>query len=64
MPPVQREKLSSTRIIDRQFVYKHLVYYYILAYRTVVNLCFSKIIIFVNSNFYLHYDSFYQSRLH
>src|SRR6218665_923968 len=46
--------------VYRHFVYRHFVYNCIPACRTVrlyIQLLFQKIIIFINSNFYLHYDS-------
>jgi len=66
--------------VPRQFVYGHVVYdtsstdisstdissttVYQRVGQLYIQLLFQKIIIFINSNFYLHYDSFYQSRFH
>ena len=45
--------------VYRHFVYRHFVYYCIPAYRTVIHSTYvSEIITFINSNLYLHYDSF------
>src|SRR6218665_560349 len=45
----------------RHFVYRHFFYYSTVYQRTgqlYIQLLFQKITIFINSNFYLHYDSF------
>jgi len=34
------------------------------SYRAFIQLLFQQIIFFTNSNFYLHYDSLYQSHFH
>jgi len=47
--------------VYKHFVYRHFVYYCIPGY---IELLFQQIIIFVNSNFYLHFDSLYQSNFH
>src|SRR6218665_258006 len=59
---------SHTRTVPRQFVYGHFVYdtsstdissttVYQGTGQLYIQLLFQQIIIFINSNFYLHYDS-------
>src|SRR6218665_4175476 len=66
--------------VPRQFVYGHFVYdtsstdisstdispttVYQCVGQLYIELLFQQIIIFINSNFYLHYDSLYQSHFH
>ena len=71
-----RHKTTFLHMVPRQFVYGHFVYDTSstdisstdISYTTVyqdtgqlyIQLLFRQIIIFINSNFYLHDDSFYQ----
>jgi len=64
--------------VPRQFVYGHFVYdtsstdisstdissVYQGTGQLYIQLLFQQIIIFINSNFYLHYDYLYQSHFH
>src|SRR6218665_298274 len=67
--------ISRTQMVPRQFVYGHFVYdtsstdnssttVYQGTGQIYIQLLFQKIIIFINSNFYLHYESLYQSNFH
>ena len=67
-------------MVPRQFVYRHFVYdtsYTDISFTDIlsttvyqdtgqlyIQLLFQQFIIFINSNFYLHYDSLYQSHFH
>src|SRR6218665_3784328 len=48
------------QLVSGHFVYRHFVYYtvYQRVAQLYIQLMFQQIIIFINSNFYLHYDSF------
>ena len=62
-------------MVSRQFVYRHFIYdtsstdissatVYQGTGQLDIQLLFQQIIIFINSNFYLHYDSLYQSHIY
>ena len=73
MDTLNGEALIQT--VPRQFVYGHFVYdtsstdissttVYQGTGQLYIQLLFQQMIIFINSNFYLHYDSLYQSNFH
>ena len=61
---LKRIESAHVNMVPRQFVYVHFVYdtssttVYQRTGQLYIQLLFQQIVIFINSNFYLHYDSF------